>query len=385
MSVYDPPSLSRAVAAYQQAVALDPSFSQAWAQLARAQAVLYYSGVPTPARAEAARQAATRAVSLSSARPEGHLALALYSHYVLKDNHRALAEDSIALALAPGNAEVLGALGWDELTLGRWEAARSHMEQGARLDPRSVSAAEGFGFLLLLTRRYPEAARALDRAMQIAPSNLLVREERAMVALAQGDLAGARTVIRAAPKEVDPTALVAFVANYSDLAWVLDEEQQRLLLRLAPSAFDVDGSRAAWGLVLAQTYSLHGDTLKARAYADSARIAYEQELPAAPQVGQQHVLLGLALAYLGRKEDAIREGQRGVSLLPLANDALHGAYLQHQLARIYLIVGDHERALDTLEPLLRVPYYLSPGWLRIDPTFTSLRGNPRFERLARGE
>jgi hypothetical protein len=38
--------------------------------------------------------------------------------------------------------------------------------------------------------------------------------------------------------------------------------------------------------------------------------------------------------------------------------------------------------LDWLEPLLKIPYYLSPGWLRINLTFRPLRDNPRFERLA---
>jgi hypothetical protein len=52
--------------------------------------------------------------------------------------------------------------------------------------------------------------------------------------------------------------------------------------------------------------------------------------------------------------------------------------------RIYLLVGEREKALDRLEPLLKVPYYLSPGWLKIDPTFAPLRGNPCFERLALG-
>jgi len=117
------------------------------------------------------------------------------------------------------------------------------------------------------------------------------------------------------------------------------------------------------------------------AYADSARLALEAQSRAAPDDGQRHALLGLALAYLGRKADAIREGQRGVALMPISRDAYFGPYNQLQLARIYLLTGEPDLALDQLEPLLRVPYYLSPGWLRIDPTFDPLRQHPRFQRL----
>ena len=56
--------------------------------------------------------------------------------------------------------------------------------------------------------------------------------------------------------------------------------------------------------------------------------------------------------------------------------------MQHQLARTYIMTGQQERAIDLIEPLLRANYYLSPGWLRVDPTFDPLRGNPRFQRLA---
>jgi hypothetical protein len=46
-----------------------------------------------------------------------------------------------------------------------------------------------------------------------------------------------------------------------------------------------------------------------------------------------------------------------------------------------MIAGQRGKALDQLEPLLRMPYYLSPAWLRIDPAFGPLRGDARFERL----
>src|SRR5262249_2883745 len=122
-------------------------------------------------------------------------------------------------------------------------------------------------------------------------------EPKAMTYLAEGDLAGARAVLKAAAKEVEPTALVAFVAAYQDLVWVLDEGQLELLLRLPPSAFDDD--RGAWGIGLAQASALKGDRARVRDYAEEARKTFEEQLRANPADAQRHVLLGLSLAYLG--------------------------------------------------------------------------------------
>jgi hypothetical protein len=216
----------------------------------------------------------------------------------------------------------------------------------------------------------------------VSPDNLDLIENKAMVYLAQGDLAGARRVIAEAPPSVEPTALVAFLANYWDLFWVLDDDQQRLLLRLPPSAFD--GDRGTWGLVRAQTHFVRGDTASARVYADSARQGIEQILADTPDDPQRRVFRGLALAYMGRNAEAIREGERSRALLPSARDGYTGPYQEHQLVRIYILVGEHDKALDMLERLLRTPYYLSPGWLRIDPEFDPLRSNPRFRKLVEG-
>jgi tetratricopeptide (TPR) repeat protein len=375
----EPTSLRRAVGFYEQAVALDSAFVEAWAQLARVHAALYVNSTPTPAGAEAARRAAERAVALAPDRPEGRLALGDYYLNVRTDNARAGAAYAAGLADAPENADLLVGAALTEQNLGRWEAALGHLERAVAVDPRSVTAARRLARAHLFLRHYPAARAAYASARALAPSSPLLLEEQAMVPLAQGDLAGAQAVLRAAPPEVAPTALVAYVGNFWDLFWVLDDAQQQLLLRLRPSAFDDD--RAAWGIVLAQTWHLRADPARARAYADSARVALEEQLAATPGDPQRTVIHGLALAYLGRKAEAIQEGERGVALLPVSRDALAGPYLQHQLVRIYLLCGEPEKALDRLEPLLKMPYYLSPGWLRIDPTLAPLRGNPRFERL----
>jgi Flp pilus assembly protein TadD len=122
-----------------------------------------------------------------------------------------------------------------------------------------------------------------------------------------------------------------------------------------------------------------------RKYAEEARKAEEEHLRISPDDASLHAGLGLILAHLGRKSEAIREGERAVALQPATKHAWDGAYNQHQLARIYVLVGEPEKALDQIEQLLKIPYLLSPGWLRIDPTFDPLRGNPRFEKLARGK
>ena len=136
-----------------------------------------------------------------------------------------------------------------------------------------------------------------------------------------------------------------------------------------------------WGFTLAQTYALRGDFAHARVYADSARFALEEQLHLNPNAKLPRAMLGLMLAYLGKKADAIREGERAVALMPVTRDAMFGPYVRHQLARICIVTGEYDKALDQLEPLLKIPYLLSPGWLKIDPNFNPLRKLPRFQKL----
>ena len=377
-----PAVLRRAIAAFTEAVRRDSIFAPAWAELAVDYSLLYANGVPMAADAVAAQHAAERALALGPDLPEAHAAMGAYYGFVRGDYARAITEDSIGLARAPNNAVLLNRMAGTETSLGRWDAAVEHYELAERLNPQGANVANNLAIAELSLRRYPAAEAAIRRALALEPGNLNFLESCVMIALARGDLAGARAAVHAIPPPVDTAALVAYLGNYYDLGWVLDSAEERVLLRLRPDAFD--GSRASWAIVLAQQYAFRGDMPHARIYADSARLGFDAELRTSPNDAQRHAFRGLALAYLGRKPEARQEAGRALTLAPLSSDAANAPYYQHQAARVYIVAGDEEKALDVLEPLLRIPYYLSPGWLKIDPNFAPLHGNPRFERLVAG-
>jgi TolB-like protein/Flp pilus assembly protein TadD len=380
LNVADPPTLRRAMVYYEQAVALDSNFTAAWAARARAYSVLYANAVPEPTIAKTALESAERARTLASERPEGYLALAEYHRNVTADAARALAQAQLGLKIAPTDVNLLVVAALAQQQLGRWDAASELLAKAQSVDPRSVVTGWRLARSLLFRRHYDEAAAACERALQIDPTHLGLLETRVMIFAARGDLAGARAAAQHAPAQVEPAAFVAYVASYYDLFWLLDDGQRALLYQLKPADFDDD--RGSWGLALAGAYALQGEGARARAYADSARAAFEDQIRASPDNAQLHALLGVALAYLGRKGDAIREGRRGVELGPISRNAFSGPYLVHQLARSYSLAGEPEQALEQLEVLLKIPYYLSPGWLRIDPAFDPLRRNPRFQKMA---
>jgi len=234
---------------------------------------------------------------------------------------------------------------------------------------------------LLWMRRYPQALDACDYALALSPKSLSTIELKAMVFLAQGDLTAARAWLAKQPHEIQIADLVLNFGLYWDLMWVFDDSQREIFLRLPAEAF---GSyEAVQALAFAQTYALVADARQLRRCSEVAETGFARQLAETPDDAQLHVLRGLALAYLGRHDDAVLEGERGLSLLPISRDAYSGAYNQHQLVRIYMILGEREKALDLLEPLLKIPYYLSPGWLAIDPNFAPLKGHQRFEALLR--
>jgi serine/threonine protein kinase/tetratricopeptide (TPR) repeat protein len=381
-SVNYPATLRRAVTHYVEAVALDPAFVMPWVRLAEAYSMIYsagYSELSGSADVAAARRAADRALALRPDGYEGHLALGFYYLYAVRDYARALEEAARGLEASPGRPDLLELGAVAEMSLGLWDSALLHCRQAQLLDPRSLTTARTLALTLAFLRRYPEALAASDHGLALAPTDLPLLRFKGLIYLAQGDLPGAQSVMRAGPRRDGVPELAFTTVMY---LWALEDSDQRRLLRLSPSSFD--NRREIWASALAQTHWLRGDKVQARVYADLARQEYETLLRSRHNDytdAFRHTSLGLMWAFLAQSANAVREGENGRALLPVTKDAVYGTWVQRQLARIFLLVGETDKALDEIELLLGRPSYLSPAWLRIDPTFAELRGNPRFERL----
>jgi eukaryotic-like serine/threonine-protein kinase len=368
----------QAAAFFEQAVALDSTFVDAWSALSRSLARVFSNGSRDPVVAARAKAAMERTLALDPNGSLGHIAAARYYRVVDLDDARASAEIEKALRADPNDAEILATAATNDVQAGRIEAALVKLARARELDPRSGNTLALLHQAYVISRRYAEALDAGEAARALVPGDLNVVEWQAIAYAAQGDLRGAQSVVQAATeRDFSAPVLVAFFAGYQEMAWVFEEREQQLLFRLTPAAFDND--RAWWGQSLATAYWQRGNVAMARAYADSALPASAQQLNAAPDDVQLLALYGVVLAYAGRREEA--KGLVAKAEPLLVSEATNTNYVRWQLIRISLALGDTEDAITRLEDLVKRPYFITPAWLRIDPTFRSLKGNPRFERL----
>ncbi len=368
----------QAAQSYEQAVALDSTFVDAWAQLGRAMLRVYVNGSRDPGASGRAREAVMRALALDSSSVAALTAAAtMYRTAGLEDPAKAETMVAKALRIAPNDAQVLRLAGVMAMDAGKFTEAVATLERARKVDPRSPGILGILQQAYVFKHRYDDARAAGTAALASAPDDLNLLEYQVMTHLAQGDLAGGQAEIRSAiDRGVAAPAIVAFFAGYRELSWALDQRGQQLLFRLTPVAFDND--RAWWGQSLATASWERGDRAAARAYADSALALSAAQLAASPRDAQLHALQALMLAYLGRADAARSEIARAMALSTTSDRA----YLSMLGVRVSLALGDTGHALDGIEWLLKQPSPMTQAWLRIDPTFRSLRGNPRFEQLA---
>jgi TolB-like protein/class 3 adenylate cyclase/Tfp pilus assembly protein PilF len=376
-----------AVDLLNQAVARDPSFFDAYCQLAWVHDGVYILGYDhTSARLALADAAVQTASRLRPDAGETHLARGqnLYQGYL--DYDGALAELERARQTLPNDARVFLWKGLIERRQGRWEESIRHLEHGIELDPRNFFLHEQAAQSYEAIRRYAQEQATYDRILAFEPNDAGTKAARAMVEL--NSKANTQP-----PHETIESVRAANPAAVPSVAdeWILCALAERdavaaknALIALGENPFNlpgVDNVLFNHPFVEGVIARMTKDEDKARSAFAVARTEQEKIVEAQPNYGPAVCELGLIDAGLGRKEEALREGRRAVELLPMEKDALDGPAMVKYLAMIAAWVGDKDLACEQLATAVRTASGLSYGQLKLLPFWDPLRGDPRFEKL----
>jgi serine/threonine-protein kinase len=339
-----PQEFEKAVKLFEKATELDPSFALAYANLSIVHSRTYFFGLDqTEERLNRSRAAADRALELKPDLPDAHQALALYYYWGLLDYDRAA---EVFETLKKSWPNFSGELpGYILRRQGKWEQALETLERAFKLNPFFSQLAYEIGGAYLSMRRYEKADEWFDRTLSINPDLLMPKLQKiGIYILSKGSTKKARALLETLSQH-----------PFTDYMWftlgMLERDYQGVLDRLASLPYDSFKEQHFYfhkDLAYTSAYHAMKEVSSAKTHAESARIVLEKAMDEHSGDSRFHAALGLTYAYLGRKDDAIREGNHATTLYPVTKDAALGPVYILNLAKIYSLVGEYDEAIETL-------------------------------------
>jgi TolB-like protein/Tfp pilus assembly protein PilF len=375
---------------YMQAIALDPNFALAHARLASVCAEIFHYYQPTEDWKNKARTEAQIALRLQPNLAEAHFALGQCIYWMDQDYDRALEQFDVAARLAPSNGDIGRLIAAIKRRQGKWRQSLEEYERVAKLDPQNPNTIRELIFTNTAMRRWPEAAQLVEQLRAMAPTSIVAKIQRGYVEFWwKGDTSLLKSLLNQVPPGVDPDGGVTAVRwevamldrDYAAARRAIDASTAKELSYTGegstPRSF-FEGS-----IALAQ-----GDAVGAQKHFKEAAPILENAVKEAPLSAIRRANLGWLYAFMGRKEDAIREGRQAVEMKPESKDAVDGVIVNCYLALIYARVGEKDLALTLLERLIKTPgavdsvdYSITINDLKHRWEWDPLRSDPRFQKL----
>jgi tetratricopeptide (TPR) repeat protein len=374
---------------YEQIIERDPGFALAHARLG----ITLTNLARSDDEKAKARHEAEQALRLNPRLGEAHFALAKWFEGA-NDIPAAAREVDAALDDAHNDSQIVYLAASLHRRLGKWSQSLAEFRKALSLDPRNLNAPTDLAYHLSQMRNWPEAISAWDRALAIAPEWMFNKICRAYVDFwARGDLARANVLLKNTPLRYEG----AFAQFLQWMRWDVSLiERNPDAAEEAITAMTSDPLSYGYQLPAPKSYFrgcvalVRGDQITAQSEFEQARVKWETDLQARPNNARLHAQLGLLYAFMGKTEEAVREGNRAGEIMPVSKDAFDGTGVQTMLAMIYARVGESGKSIALLRHLLSIP-----GALNYETSITlndlrqrwqwdPLRSNEEFKALIAG-
>ena len=379
----EPDGFDQAIELLEESVEIDPEFALAYARMSYIHSRMYFFGIDrTDERATMSRDKVNKALELQPDLPEARLSLGFYYYWCLSDYDRAAGIFEDVQRMRPNFDPQL--FGYIQRRQGKWDQSLETLERAFRISPRDQQIAYEIGGAYVSLHRFEQAEMWFNRTLELFPDHLpSLLGKIGILILSDGNLEKAKELLPFLPQH--PLADYMWFTLY-----MLERNYQDVLQWLAESPYDEYEDQHFYfhiDLAYATVYYASQNVALMNSHAESARIILEEKVKEQPDDPRYRAALGIVLAYLGQNEEAIEEGELAVELHPVSKDAGQGPIYLINLTKIFVLVGEFDKALDQLEFLLPIPQaeflwqLISVPQLRLDPQWDSLRENPRFIQL----
>ena len=367
-----------AVDLLNRAIARDPKFTLAYCLLNEAYVLQYRFGEDhSPQHLAAAKDAAETALRLEPNREEARLALARYYYHGLRDYRRTQQELSSLPSSAPHEVEFFTLASLVERRLGQFAASIRDGEKAVELDPQDASLAASLAQTYSGLRRFGDSERvanaAIARLHGAKSTGLLVVKNEA--ALGMGNVEQAHAALDSIQNKDDMDYQTARLRLH-----LIERDYSRAKAFAAKMTDEVKRTPNFW-LTLAAVAHAEGKVNEERqANAEAKRSAL---LALGPRPDDPRLLgeLAIAEAALGQNEEALRHARHAAEMLPPSVDAVGGAVCEMNLVAALVMTGDRDATFDKLSKLVKLPFSLTHGDLKLNPVWDDLRDDPRFDRI----
>jgi TolB-like protein len=391
----------RADAFYRQALARDPNFAEAAAELARNRLSRHWFISPlAPAGLEEVKSLIDRALALAPNSPEAHLALGLFFYWGHRQYENALAEFNRTLELQPNNADARAFSAWVYRRRGEWERSLADSQRAEELDPRDASIPSNIGATYNVLRLWKDAERAELRALAIDPHNTQAAIFLVFTRLTTtGDVALARRALDDFPEVIkglpggaagprgatgagDVGSVIGWPANLDVIERRFTDAFQAVEKRVIND--DRAHLQQLAGRVAIRV--LAGESEAAKSMGEEALPLLEARFTERPDDTFTMAELSWVYLALARNADALRFSRQAADTISIEKDALAGPMFQIGLAQIEARAGAPEEAIKRLRRLLSIPAggAASITGLKIDPVWDPIRNRPDFQQLLSG-
>jgi serine/threonine protein kinase/cytochrome c-type biogenesis protein CcmH/NrfG len=369
-------SMARKVELLEQTTQRDPSFVLAWCALAKTHCDL--SGFDPAHHLELAKKAADAALQLRPDLGEVHRELARY-YFHANDFAQAYEELTVALRTLPNDSETFRIAAETNRHRNRWDEAVANFQKARELDPRNDEVIYHLGGVYEEMRRYDDFEQLLTKADDNQPGpNPWSEMALAQIKLDKGDPVAAQALLAQVPLDFSPTYEI-WGTRFTAALYLRDYDLASRVTAAMPAKFDVGVLHGlpTDGLVA----RFRGDKAKAETVFTAARKKFDAAWGDRSRDHRYFARVAAFDAGLGRKREAIEEARQAVELMPVAKDSARGPWLVRNLAMVYAWTGESDLAIEQLEIVAKIPAGPSYGELRFDPTWDSLQGDPRFEKM----